>query len=352
MKNLVVLLLLFLCISSYAQDAASYFPANPGYTWNYKIFRLDSANNINDSTAYYQVDSFAVTQNYNGKSSNVIISKASQSLTTPLIPLPDSTFISLEGSDAYLYYKLNIDSLIGSVSSSPVLSKNLNTNDEGGWLSFYKFAQTENQSYQIYLLDTTVNYSGLLLKARFEVVGTRVTDQNIQIETENYNCKKFVVNYIISVNLLGSYSPLFKIPDTVWIAENQWIVQETMPSVTTNPLGLGEIFIRGTKKVLIPQNPTGINDIQAKVNEFKLYQNYPNPFNPSTKIKFRISDLGLVSLKIYDVLGREVTTLVNEEKPAGTYEVTWNAANLPSGLYFYQIKAGSYTATKKLLLLK
>jgi len=62
MKNLVVLLLLFFCISSYAQDASTYFPAVPGYTWNYKIFRLDSANNINDSTAYYQVDSFAVNQ--------------------------------------------------------------------------------------------------------------------------------------------------------------------------------------------------------------------------------------------------------------------------------------------------
>ncbi|MEJ2616587.1 MAG: T9SS type A sorting domain-containing protein, partial [Ignavibacteriaceae bacterium] len=100
------------------------------------------------------------------------------------------------------------------------------------------------------------------------------------------------------------------------------------------------------------QLPTGINDIQAKVNEFKLYQNYPNPFNPSTKIEYRISEFGLISLKIYDVLGKEVATLVNEEKPAGTYEVTWNAANLPSGVYFYQIKAGSYTATKKLLLLK
>ncbi len=352
MKNLVVLLLLFFCISSYAQDASTYFPAVPGYTWNYKIFRLDSANNINDSTAYYQVDSFAVTQNYRGKSAYVIVSMASHSLTTPLNPLPDSTFISLEGSDAYIYYKLNIDSLIGSLSSSQMLSKKINTNDEEGWFSFYKFAQTENQSYQIYILDTTVNYKETPLKARFEVVGTRVTDQNIQIEAENYNCKKFVVNYNVSVYLFGSYSSLFTIPDTVWIAANQWIVQEIMPSVTTNPLGLGEIFIRGSKKILITQSPTGINDIQAKVNEFKLYQNYPNPFNPSTKIGFRISDFGLVSLKIYDVLGREVTTLVNEEKPAGTFEVTWNAVNVPSGVYFYQLKAGSYTATKKLLLVK
>ena len=346
MKNLIVLLLLFLGISSYAQDASTYFPAVPGYTWNYKIFRLDSANNANESMAYYRVDSFAVTQNFNGKSSNVIVSMASQSLTTPLIPLPDSTFISLEGSDAYIYYNLNIDSLIGSIS------KKANINDDGGWLPFYQFAQTENQSYQILLLDTLVNYKDTPFNARFEIMGTRVADQNLQTDAGNFNCKKFVVNYNISVNLLGSYLPLFTIPDTVWIAANQWIVQEIMPSVTTNPLGLGEILIRGSKKILIPQLPTGINDIQAKVNEFKLYQNYPNPFNPSTKIEYRISEFGLISLKIYDVLGREVTTLVNEEKPAGTFEVTWNAVNVPSGVYFYQLKEGSYTATKKLLLLK
>jgi hypothetical protein len=352
MKNLVILLLLFLGVSSYAQDASTYFPAVPGYVWNYKIFRLDSVNNANDSNAYYRVDSFAVTQNFSGKSSNVIVSMASQSLTSPLIPLPDSTFISLEGSDAYIYYNLNIDSLIGSLSSSKVLSKKLNTNDEGEWLSFYKFAQAENQSYQILTLDTTVNYKGLPIKARFEIVGTRVTDQNIQTDAGNFDCKKFVVNYIISVNLFGGYNPLFTISDTTWIAANKWIVQDIMPSVIANPLGLGEILIRGSKKILITQLPTGIKDIQAKVYEFKLYQNYPNPFNPSTNIGFRISESGLISLKIYDVLGREVTTLVNEEKPAGTFEVTWNAVNVPSGVYFYQLKEGSYTATKKLLLLK
>lgn len=353
MKNLILLhLLLFFCINLSAQDASTYFPAAPGHTWEYKIFRLDSANNEHDSMAYYRVDSFAVTQNYKGKLSHIIVSKASNSLTTPLMPLSDSTFIALEGSDAYLYYELNIDSLINSSSSSKILPKKLNTNTEQGWLSFYQFAQTENQSYQILRLDTTVIYNNLSLQTRFEIGGTRLTDQNIQTDAGNFNCKKFVVNYDISVNLLGSYAKLFTISDTAWIAANQWIVQQIIPSLTTNPLGLGEIFIRGSKKILISQTPTGINDVQSKVNEFKLYQNYPNPFNPSTKIAFHISDLSWVSLKIYDVLGREVTTLINEEKPAGTYEVTWNAANLSSGVYFYELKAGGYTATKNLLLLK
>ena len=101
-------------------------------------------------------------------------------------------------------------------------------------------------------------------------------------------------------------------------------------------------------------NKTGVDISEELVNpeQFNLYQNYPNPFNPSTKISWQSPVSSRQTLKIFDVLGREVATLIDEEKQAGTYEITWNAANLPSGVYFYQLKAGSYTATKKLLLLK
>ena len=91
-------------------------------------------------------------------------------------------------------------------------------------------------------------------------------------------------------------------------------------------------------------------------NTFSLEQNYPNPFNPTTNIGFRIADRGFVSLKVFDVLGNEVATLVNEELPAGSYEVEFgrNLINqvLTSGVYFYQLKAGSFIETKKMLLLK
>jgi hypothetical protein len=83
-----------------------------------------------------------------------------------------------------------------------------------------------------------------------------------------------------------------------------------------------------------------------------LSQNYPNPFNPSTNIKFRVADFGFVSLKVYDILGREIATLVNEEKPAGEYQVDFNSANLPSGIYFYRLKAGGFVQTKKFILMK
>ncbi len=91
--------------------------------------------------------------------------------------------------------------------------------------------------------------------------------------------------------------------------------------------------------------------------EFSLSQNYPNPFNPSTVISYQLPVSGLVSLKIYDILGSEVATLVNEEKPAGKYEVIFNVethrdASLASGVYFYRLQAGSFIQTKKMLLVK
>jgi hypothetical protein len=97
---------------------------------------------------------------------------------------------------------------------------------------------------------------------------------------------------------------------------------------------------------------TEINGGEKYPKEYTLGQNYPNPFNPSTTIRYQIPDRSFVTLKIYDLLGREVAALVNEEKPAGTYELTWNAEGLPSGVYFYQLRTGSFTGTGKMVFLK
>jgi hypothetical protein len=86
--------------------------------------------------------------------------------------------------------------------------------------------------------------------------------------------------------------------------------------------------------------------------EFKLSQNYPNPFNPSTTISYEISERSFVTLKIYDVLGNEIATLVNEEKPAGSYEIEFGGTGLQSGVYFYRLQAGSFIETKKMVLMK
>ena len=103
-----------------------------------------------------------------------------------------------------------------------------------------------------------------------------------------------------------------------------------------------------------PVNYTiGISRISGEVpSKFVLTQNYPNPFNPSTKIKFSVPNSGLVSLKVYDVSGREVANLVNENLAVGTYEFAFNASKLNSGVYFYKLSSGSFSETKKMMLVK
>jgi hypothetical protein len=138
----------------------------------------------------------------------------------------------------------------------------------------------------------------------------------------------------------------------------------------------------GPHRSVLPEIPVSVNDNMSEpVDGFMLYQNYPNPFNPSTKIKFTIptppvssplvkgrTKEGFVTLKVYDVLGNEVATLVNEEESPGTYEVEFNMSShsglpatrqlwsgireLPSGIYFYQLKTGTFSETKKMILLR
>jgi len=138
----------------------------------------------------------------------------------------------------------------------------------------------------------------------------------------------------------------------------------TYESTITAPIGVGldtisAIVISGIDTVSIFQktvvyydNPVLINDKPISPSEFYLYQNSPNPFNPSTILKYQIPKTGFVSLKVIDALGKEVAILVGEIKSAGTYEIKFNASELSSGIYFYTLKTGEYSDTKKMLLLK
>jgi hypothetical protein len=101
----------------------------------------------------------------------------------------------------------------------------------------------------------------------------------------------------------------------------------------------------------IPKQNNGDNDFLI-INEYKLNQNFPNPFNPSTLIKYSIKEPGLVSLKVFNILGKEVSILVNEVKPMGMYEIEFNASNLPSGVYIYSLKVNDFSSNHKMLLLK
>jgi len=97
---------------------------------------------------------------------------------------------------------------------------------------------------------------------------------------------------------------------------------------------------------------TSVREEHQLPNAFELQQNFPNPFNPSTSIQYAISSRQFVSLKVYDVLGNEIATLINEEKPAGSYEAEFDANGLSSGVYFYKLTAGDFIMAKKMILTK
>ena len=121
---------------------------------------------------------------------------------------------------------------------------------------------------------------------------------------------------------------------------------------------VGIMFYSHGNYKLIPRKNSdfvGYTDVTENVitpETFSLSQNYPNPFNPTTVIKYSLPEVTNVKLKVYDMLGREIKTLVNQEQSAGVYNVEFNASNLSSGVYFYRIEAGNFVASKKLLLLK
>ena len=151
---------------------------------------------------------------------------------------------------------------------------------------------------------------------------------------------------------------------TSWIQRNEGMI--IAPIIKAIYIFNYYIFA-GTQQGLIYRRPLGeligVKPISEEIPiAFALYQNYPNPFNPVTKIKFSIPFLplgkgeaegvGVVTLNIYDILGREVATLVNEKLSPGTYEVEWNGSNYSSGIYFYKFSAGEFMETRKMLLVK
>jgi len=132
--------------------------------------------------------------------------------------------------------------------------------------------------------------------------------------------------------------------------ENNWVSGDDVILIE-NPDGYKIGFITHSVTIYY-MTVSSIEHVNSNLRNFVLEQNYPNPFNPGTSIQYVISSKQFVSLKVYDVLGNEIVTLVNEVKTAGNYEVNFDASGLPSGMYIYKLTAGNFSDTKKMILLK
>jgi hypothetical protein len=177
-------------------------------------------------------------------------------------------------------------------------------------------------------------------------------------------------NYMIAVTGNSLYShgqaAVFSTSANKWLSLS---VSVDTPSVRYNSCAIWDpnnnrvVMFGGALSGTVDWNETwefSVDTVQVGIyehwrgtpNSFALYQNYPNPFNPTTNISFTIPSKSFVTLKVYDLLGRDVATLVSKELPAGTYPQQWNAAGFASGVYLYRLQAGKYSGTKKLILMK
>jgi hypothetical protein len=248
----------------------------------------------------------------------------------------------------------------------------------GGWINQGDEAISEVQqdgsvALEIFLADTFINYRAFKYPWRTNLFVTN--PDSIFFESVSVGDSS-----IISVNLINNSSDPVDITgyynlNDDYVVENS--VPFTLPAFGTVSLNIkfkpsedgyfkDYLHIRSdteTTRVAQVMFLSGRTDTTFStlseddiIYNFVLEQNYPNPFNPSTNVDFRISHSGFVSLKIYDILGNEIATLVNEEKAAGSYEIIFNKdlihQTLPSGIYFYQLRAGNFIQTKKMLLIK
>ncbi|MCH8033964.1 MAG: T9SS type A sorting domain-containing protein [Bacteroidetes bacterium] len=232
------------------------------------------------------------------------------------------------------------------------------------WYSLYRFDEDVNQDYTLFSTDTTITIDDTEIPLRFEFIGTRLQDEILNTDIGTFECKKFLIErglsflIILPPPLPPIVIPIAFINDTIWIAEDNWIVQSIIPPTEIDlTLVGGDIFILSGLQTKIIANITDVNDEYSVPVEFNLFQNYPNPFNPSTKIRFTIPNVAssfslITTLVVYDILGNEITSLINKELPAGEYVFTFDASELSSGIYFYKLKAGSFIVTKKMILIR
>ena len=159
----------------------------------------------------------------------------------------------------------------------------------------------------------------------YDVKNNRIVELYQDWEVSNWvDQSKFLYSYDVNNNMIE------------WVYQN-WI---------------GSNWVNNSKQTFTYGPITNIDEEFSSLISFDLSNNYPNPFNPSTTIKYQIPELSFITLKVFDVLGNEITTLVNDERAAGRYEVQFKASTLTSGTYFYRMQVGHFVQTRKMILLK
>lgn len=351
MKKLLLIILLLVGANVFAQNASTYFPSATGYKWFYKNTPFDSLNNPMTNMATYRIDSFAVVQNYMGRLASIVRKKDFLTSFNQNTPYNDTAYYNFDGTNGWEY-------LFASLDTTAIPFPGIGNFLLGlrNWYSVFRFAQTVNSEYTLIQKDTTVSFDTISAPLRFKYKAKRLSDQTVTTVNGTYeNAKRFVTITALYIRVLVFEIPVIERPDTTWFASGVWMIKRVTPSVNVDLSALGipvSFFVPGNKYEL--ENPTvGIQNISSETPaSFSLYQNYPNPFNPATTIRFSVPKSSNIKISVFDITGKEIDAVLNENLNAGTYQVSWNGESHPSGTYFCRMQAGNFTHTIRMTLLK
>ncbi len=231
------------------------------------------------------------------------------------------------------------------------------------WVGEQKNTYTRNAAYQIlteleelYVTTDSLQMSRYQVSQYFgDTILVSLDITNYDEETGQYSSRsKNVYTYNMNYKCVSDLSQEYIEEYDVWVDTYRTNYSYDSQNRMTHELSESNLLgvWSNVFQIIYYYTPTTVEDEIINVNNYSLSNNYPNPFNPSTTIKFNIPTEGFVTLKVYDMLGREVVTLVNENKSVGEYSYNFNAAHLASGMYIYQLKVNNYVSSKKMLLIK
>ncbi len=301
-------LALFFCENVFSLDTASarYFPLNVGNAFYFKVENKNPGGTI----VSYSVSRIERLQIYNGKTYYYC-----------------TNFLGLGNANDNANYYLRYDSLTGNL------------------VRYDSYFSSCNNEVILYKLSASVGDTiGTLCAGNVNMECTRIADT--LIFGNNVNFKKFGYYY---------YNNGYQTIKEAIFAKTKGVFFSRWNVTTIHSFQDRKVFLKGARinGVIYGDTLLGLSNVSNEIPKYyELSQNYPNPFNPGTNIGFRIAEFGFVRIIVYDALGKEVQTLVNQELSAGTYEIEFDGSELPSGVYYYKLEAGGFTGTKRMVLIK
>ena len=313
-----------------------------GFTYYYRV-RASNANGTSTNSNIITVDTGVLDAPLARSATNITTTSftarwnSSATATTYLLDVSTasdfSTFITdYNGKD------------VGNVTSCNVTSLS------GSTIYYYRVRASNSGGTSANSNTITVT---TLLAAPVAIAATNITTSGF---TANWNASTGATNYWVDVSTTDDFSNVLASYNNKSVGN---VTTHIIISLTPNTTYYFRVCASNSSStspysntITVTTNVTGVDDLLNLPTRFDLSQNYPNPFNPTTTIKYQIPEETFVGIKVYNLLGSEVTTLVNEMRTVGTYEVKFNASQLTSGIYIYKIQAGQFSQMKKMVLVK